>query len=226
MKKCIFPNGCECEHHDYGGPHGTKPCTAECNCSCVEKVEPQYLKKGTRVKILVDRDRSWFKDKITCHTGIIADGEDDDGEYGVRADNGRYFVVKTSDVEEIREEKLEYRGIPIQVSSLVPPDTMYCWNEDSQVQFNIKNSPKKGGKNFMSYLKTIPARLKRELDKNTRLQYEVGFIDGELEITREGESTLTDYLYDLHKNDKEFIALMEKRKKDLKKMDEEEGVCK
>lgn len=175
----------------------------------LEKVEPQLLKKGTRVKILVDREDIMFNGKITCHTGVIeAEGPE---LYGVRADNGDYYGVKHSDVEEIREEYFGCTSAPL---SGTFSETGFEWayrGIDSPTHIldatrygywsgTIKNSPKKGGKNsIMSELKKATnfiRSLKQPLKNYVRLGW-VELIEDEYVVTDNGVAYYMDVVFGL-----------------------------
>jgi hypothetical protein len=183
----------------------------------VSQDDNQYLKKGTRVRILVDEGLDG--DKVTCHTGVIEDEEDEDGVYGVRTDDKDYYMVKTSDVEEIKEEKWHYRVTAINGSGeTITGASQHKPEENIFLKFRmpITNSPQSGAKNLMSMLQTIPARLKRLMDKNTRTLYQIGWIDEALDPTDDGQDALMEFLWDMSKDDPAFIKMAEARKKELK----------
>lgn len=179
--------------------------------SSLEKVEPQLLKKGTRVKILVDRDEDG--DIITCHTGVIEDEECGKGWYGVRGENDTWYALKTSDVEEIREEKLvwAYESTATSVAftekdlnqayyelrNYTPPP---CWSLQEYSDLPIKNSPKKGGKKFiMSGLKKATnfiRSLKQPLKNYVRLGW-VELVEDEYVVTDSGVAYYMDVVFGL-----------------------------
>lgn len=180
----------------------------------LEKVEPQYLKKGTRVKILVDRDLD--DDEVTCRTGVIEN--EVQGLYVIRDDNGRYYVVKASDVEEIKEEAVKYGPEARWVCSSTAPrgaftegfdwvyrgidnpthivdSTRYGYWPDT-----IKNSPKKGGKkSIMSGLKKATnfiRSLKQPLKNYVRLGW-VELVEDEYVVTDSGQAYYMDVVFGL-----------------------------
>lgn len=67
----------------------------------------------------------------------------------------------------------------------------------------------------MSYLRSIPAKIKRILNVNYQAFYKLGWVDSELDLTSEGKTALLDIL--LSKNEKELGDVARKQVRDLKK---------
>ena len=68
-------------------------------------------------------------------------------------------------------------------------------------------------------LKTIPNRLKRLLNSNFRAFYSLGWVDGDLNITEEGEKALINFLFD--KLEEELGEVAKKEVRERKKKEKE-----
>ena len=83
---------------------------------------------------------------------------------------------------------------------------------------NINNS-KKGG--IMSYIRSIPARIKKLLNSNFKSFYSLGWVDEELNITSAGRTALIDVIFD--KFEKELGVAASTEVKRLKKLEKKEA---
>lgn len=82
----------------------------------------------------------------------------------------------------------------------------------------VESTKQKGG--LMSYIKTIPTRLKRVLNADLRAMYQVGWIDGDLDPTDDGQEAVIDFIFT--KFEKELGELAKAELKDRKKQEKEE----
>lgn len=94
------------------------------------------------------------------------------------------------------------------------------WQYDAGAQeTSITKIAPQGRKGIMSVLQSIPKRLKRLLDKETEAMYQLGWVDGELDLTEDGLEELQELLFDLHQKELGTRAIKEvaDRKKAEKK---------
>lgn len=115
------------------------------------------------------------------------------------------------DVEETATDKLTFEDMQRAFEAI---------NQAPSPLFYIPKINNSFKEKTMSVLNTLSARLKRTLNPNLRAFYQLGWIDGDLEVTSEGREALVDFLFDNNEDELGKVAI--KKIKDLKKKEKDE----